>query len=64
MNRINEFYTYSNLGKYTEVFVKHRYLDSNYVCFERTKEFLTDDNYDTYILFEKKFEECMKPFLQ
>ena len=44
--------------------MKHVHMGNNLGCFDKTKDYLTADNYDTYQLYEKKFNECMEPFLK
>ena len=41
----------------------HQYLYANFACYEREKEFLGSGNYDEYVLFDKKFRECIEPAL-
>ena len=33
------------------------------MCFDKAKDYLTADNYDTYQLFTKKYDECINPLL-
>ena len=66
MQKVEDKWILSHVGKYSQEFVRHEYLKKNKHCFDQEKHHLqsTTPNFDQWHTFEAKQGDCMAPFFK